>query len=232
MELQRLYSLVRQACQEYNMISAGDKIAVGISGGKDSLSLLYALSGLRRFYPESFELEAITVDLGYEGFDLSRIERLCGELEVPYHIVKTQISEMTKEAGCSLCAKLRKGALLDKAALLGCNKIAYAHNLDDMVETMMLSLIHEGRFSTFWPVTYFEDTKIAVIRPFMFVTQANAIGFANKYKLPVTANPCPFDCNSERAYVRELLASMNQHAPGVNRRMMTAIINGDIFPES
>lgn len=230
MELQKLYSLIRQASQKYNMIKKGDTIALGISGGKDSLALLYGLSGLRKFYPEPFNLIAITVNLGYEGFDLNPIKELCQKLDTPYYIVDTKIGEMIKDEGCSLCARLRKGALLDKAIELGCNKIAYAHNMDDMVETMMLSLIYEGRFSTFYPVTRFEDTGIEIIRPFIFVTQANAIGFKNKFSLPVVTNPCPFDKETERTYIRNLLDEINVHAPGVKKRMMTAIENGNIFP--
>lgn len=232
MTLQRLYSLVRQGIEKYNMIEDGDKVALGISGGKDSLSLLYALSGLRNFYPQKFELVAITVDLGYEGFDLTKIQELCKKLDVEYHIIKTEINKVIEKEGCSLCAKMRRGALHNMAMELGCNKIAYAHNMDDMVETMMLSLIYEGRFATFYPVTYLDDTKLSIIRPFIMVTQAEAIGFMNKYELPVATNPCPFDKTSERSYVRDLLKQMNQHAPGVKKRMMTAIENGNIFPET
>lgn len=228
MKLQQMYSKVRQAVDAYNMIEEGDKIALGISGGKDSLGLIYALAGLRRFYPRHFELVAITVDLGYEGFDLSEIEALCEKLDVKYYIVKTSISQMIEEEGCSLCARLRKGALGDKVKELGCNKIAYAHNMDDVVETMMLSLIYEGRFSTFYPVTDLENIGIKLIRPFVFVTQAEAVGFRNKYELPVVTNPCPFDHASERTYVRNLLDEMNRHAPGVKKRMMTAICDGTL----
>lgn len=223
-----MYSKVRQATEAYNMIEEGDKIALGISGGKDSLGLLYALAGLRKFYPHRFELVAITVDLGYDGFDLSQIEALCRELEVEYHIVKTNIAEMIENEGCSLCARLRKGALTNKAKELGCNKISYAHNMDDVVETMMLSMIYEGRFSTFYPVTYLEDIGIKLIRPFVFVTQAEAVGFMNKMNLPVAVNPCPFDHASERTYVRDLLTELNRHAPGVKKRMMTAICDGTL----
>lgn len=228
MKLQQLYSKVRQAMQAYDMVQAGDKIALGISGGKDSLGLLYALAGLRKFYPAPFEVIAITVDLGYEGFDLGKILELCKNLEVEYHIVETQIGKMIEQEGCSLCARLRKGALHDKAKELGCNKIAYAHNMDDVVETMMLSMIYEGRFSTFYPVTDLEDIGMKLIRPFVFVTQAEAVGFKNKYELPVAVNPCPFDHQSERTYVRELLSEINRHAPGVKKRMMTAICDGTL----
>ena len=228
MKLQQLYSKVRQAIEAYSMIDEGDKIALGISGGKDSLGLLYALAGIRSFYPKHFELVAITVDLGYKGFDLSQIKSLCDKLQVEYHIIKTNISEAISEEGCSLCARLRKGALCDKAKALGCNKIAYAHNMDDVVETMMLSMIYEGRFSTFYPVTDLEDIGIKLIRPFVFVTQAEAVGVRNKYELPVAVNPCPFDHQSERTYVRELLSEINRHAPGVKKRMMTAICDGTL----
>jgi len=228
MKLQQLYSKVRQAVDAYQMIEEGDKIALGISGGKDSLSLLYGLAGLRSFYPKKFELVAITVDLGYPGFDLSGIEKLCKQLEVEYYIVSTDINQMIEKEGCSLCARLRRGALNSKAKELGCNKIAFAHNMDDVVETMMLSLIYEGRFSTFWPVTKWEDLEMELIRPFVFVTESEANSFRYKYELPVATNPCPFDKTSERSYVRGLLKEMNSHAPGVKKRMMTAICDGTI----
>lgn len=228
MKLQQLYSKVRQAMEAYDMIQEGDRVALGISGGKDSLSLLYALAGLRNFYPNRFELVAITVDLGFEGFNLTDIQRLCQELNVEYHIIETQIGEMSKDEGCSLCARLRRGALHNRAKELGCNKIAYAHNMDDVVETMMLSMIYEGRFSTFYPVTHYEDIGMDLIRPFVFVTQAEAVGFKNKYNLPVAENPCPYDKTSERSYVRGLLDEMNRHAPGVKQRMMTAICDGTL----
>lgn len=228
MKLQRLYSYIRQAVDTYQMIEDKDKIALGISGGKDSLTLLYGLAGLRRFYPKKFELVAITVDLGYENFDLSQIKQLCKTLEVEYHIVHTQIKDMVKDKECSLCARLRKGAFNEKVRELGCNKIAYAHNLDDVVETMLLSLIYEGRFSTFYPVTQFDDCALAVIRPLIFVPIADIIGFKNKYDLPIVKNPCPYDGVTERSYIRELLAQINHHTPGVKERMMTAIRNGNL----
>lgn len=228
MKIQRLYSYLRQAIDEYHMVEDGDKIALGISGGKDSLTLLYGLAGLRRFYPKKFELVALTVDLGYDGFDLSKIQELCDQLDVEYHIVHTQIKDMVKEGECSLCARLRKGAFNVRAKELGCNKIAYAHNMDDVVETLMMSLIYEGRISTFWPVTHFDDTDLDVIRPMIYAPLAEVKGFQNKNNLPVTKNPCPYDKTTERTYVRELLKDINHHAPAVTRRMMTAIRNADL----
>ena len=156
MKLQQLLSYTRKAVDEYQMIEEGDHIAVGISGGKDSLTLLYALHGLKRFYPNHFELSAVTVDLGYEACDFSPVVELCKELDVPYHIVKTDIAhilfEDRKEPNpCSLCAKMRKGALNQEVKKMGCNKVAYAHHKDDIVETMLLSLFFEGRFYSFSP---------------------------------------------------------------------------------
>ena len=170
MELQKLLSYTRKAVDEYRKIEEGDHIAVGISGGKDSLTLLYALHGLKRFYPKKFELSAITVDLGFEDFDLSPIQALCQELNIPYRIESSDIYEILfhvrKESNpCSLCAKMRKGALNQAIKEMGCNKIAYAHHKDDIIETMLLSLIFEGRFYSFSPKTYLDRTDLTVIRP-------------------------------------------------------------------
>lgn len=227
MKQQQLYSKLRQAIDKYNMIEEGDRIALGISGGKDSLALLHGLAGLRNFYPKHFELIGITVDLGYEGFETEKIRELCAELNVEYHVVSTEINRMIADGGCSLCARLRKGALNGKIMELGCNKIAYAHNMDDVVETMMLSLIYEGRFTSFWPVTYYEDNNVSLIRPLVFVSKADVIGFCNKYNICAVKNPCPYDNVTQRTYVRELLREIEAHAPGVKNRMMTAIIDGD-----
>lgn len=233
MKLPQLLSLTRKAVDEYQMIETGDRIAVGISGGKDSLTMLYALHGLRRFYPHSFELHAVTVDLGYEKSDFSRIRDLCESLEVPYTVVPTEISriifEERKESNpCSLCAKMRKGALNQAVKELGCNKVAYAHHRDDLIETMLLSLIYEGRFFCFSPRTYLDRMDLTVIRPLMFVSEADIIGFRNKYDLPTEKNPCPADGYTRRQYVKELLADLNRQNPGVKERMFSAVLNGNI----
>lgn len=227
LKLQQLYSKLRQAIDKYNMIEDGDRIAVGISGGKDSLTLLYGLAGLRMFYPKKFEIIGITVDLGYDNFETARIKNICDELCIEYVVINTEISKMSAEGGCSLCARLRKGALMECALEHKCNKIAYAHNMDDVVETMMLSLIYEGRFSSFWPVTYYEDNKITLIRPLVFIPKADVVGFCNKNSIIPVKNPCPFDKTTNRTYVRELLHEMESHAPGVKKRMMTAISEGN-----
>lgn len=231
MKLQRVLSEVRKAVDDYHMIAEGDKIAVGISGGKDSLTLLYALSSLRRFYPHPFELVAVTVDLGFANLDLSEIKKLCEKLEVPYTEVKTQIGQIVFEQRqennpCALCAKMRKGALNEAMKQLGCNKIAYAHHMDDVVETMMLSLLYEGRFHTFSPVTYLDDTGLTVIRPLIYMKEADVIGFVRKYEVPVVKSPCPADGHTKREYVKQLLKQLNTENPGVKQRMFTAIQNG------
>ncbi len=233
MKLQQLLSFTRKAVDEYQMIEAGDKIAVGISGGKDSLTLLYALAGLRRFYPKPFDLIAITVDLGYEKFHTEKIEALCKELDVPYHVVKTDIArilfEERKESNpCSLCAKMRKGALNEAVKKLGCNKVAYAHHKDDIVETMILSLIFEGRFHSFSPKSYLDRMDLTVIRPMMYVNEADVIGFQRKYDLPVEKSRCPVDGLTKRQYAKDLIHQLELDHPGAKQRMFTAIINGNI----
>lgn len=238
MKLQQLLSYTRKAVDEYQMIEPGDKIAVGISGGKDSLTMLYALHGLRRFYPNHFDIHAITVSLGYDGFDLSPIRALCEELDVPYTVVSSEIGriifEERKETNpCSLCAKMRKGAFNQAAKRLGCNKVAYAHHKDDIVETMLLSLIFEGRFYSFSPRTYLDRMDLTVIRPLMYVDEADVIGFQNKYHLPVVKNPCPADGYTKRQDAKDLLRQLNLRYPGVKNRMFTAIQEGKIagWPE-
>ncbi len=233
MNLQRLYSLTRQALDAYHLIEDNDRIAVGISGGKDSLTLLYALQGLQKFYPKKFTLTAISVDLGFDEFDLSPVQKLCSELAVPFHIIKTDIGkilfDVRKESNpCALCAKMRKGALNKAAKELGCNKVAYGHHMDDMIETMMLSLIYEGRFYAFPPYTYLDRMELAVIRPMMFVPEADVIGFSNKYKLPVCKNPCPADGNTKREYIKQLIAQLNRENPGLKTRFFHAIQEGNI----
>ncbi len=233
MKLQQVLSLTRKAVDDYHMIEPGDRIAVGISGGKDSLTLLYALHGLQRFYPAAFELCAVTVDLGFGNLDLGRIEELCRTMDVEYHIVKTDIARIVFEDRCesnpcSLCAKMRKGALNDAMKEAGCNKVAYAHHKDDVVETMMMSLIYEGRFHTFRPVTYLDRTQITVIRPLMYMNEADVIGFVRKNDVPVVKSPCPADGHTKREYVKNLVRDINKEAPGVKERMFTAITGGKI----
>lgn len=233
MQLQRLLSYTRKAVDEYSMIQEGDHIAVGISGGKDSITLLYALHGLKRFYPRKFDLSAVTVDLGFAYFNLEPIQNLCRELEVPYKIVKSDIYDILfnvrqESNPCSLCAKMRKGALNEAVKEMGCNKVAYAHHKDDIIETMLLSLIFEGRFYSFSPKTYLDRMDLTVIRPMMFIDEMEVIGFRNKYSLPVVKGKCPVDGHTKRQYAKELLRELNKEHPGTKERMFHAILTGDI----
>ena len=231
MRLQQVMSYVRRAVDDYQMIANGDRIAVGISGGKDSLTLLYALHGLKRFYPMHFEICAVTVDLGFHNLRLDKIKKLCQDLKLEYKIVETDIAQVIfeqrrEENPCSLCAKMRKGALNQAIKDAGCNKVAYAHHKDDVVETMLMSLIFEERFHTFSPVTYLDRMQLTVIRPLMYMNEADVIGFVHKYDVPVVKSPCPADGHTKREYVKTLLRQLNLENPGVKERMFTAIRNG------
>lgn len=230
MTLQRVLSYVRRAVDDYHMIEDGDHIAVGISGGKDSLTLLYGLNGLMRFYPEHFTIHAVTVDLGFQNLNLEKIKSLCQELKIDYTIVKTDIADIIfnqrKETNpCSLCAKMRKGALNEAIKKAGCNKVAYAHHKDDVVETMLMSLVFEGRIHTFNPVTYLDRMDLTVIRPLIYMNEADVVGFVNKFQIPVVKSPCPADGNTRREYIKNVLKNLNQDTPGVKARMFTAIQN-------
>ncbi len=231
MKLQQMYSLTRKAIDDFQMIEENDCIALGISGGKDSMALLYILAGLRKFYPKKFTLIGVTIDLGFDNLNLTKIQESCDDLNVPYEIIKTDIADIIfhqrKESSpCSLCAKMRKGALNDAMKKHGCNKVAYAHHKDDVVDTMMLSLLYEGRFHSFLPVTYLDRSEITVIRPFLYVNERDIIGFINKYQVPIVKSPCPVDKKTKREYVKNLIRSINEENPDARERMFTAVMRG------
>lgn len=228
MKLQRLLSYVRRAVEDYDMIQPGDKIAVGVSGGKDSLCLLIALKHLQRFYPNPFELEAITVSLGLPGASYEGIAALCAELGVPYSLVETDIGqiifhERKEKNPCSLCAKMRKGALNDKAEALGCNKVALGHNKDDVVETLFMSLFYEGRLNCFAPVSYLDRKKIYSIRPLIYVPEAEAKSFINKSGISIVKNPCLIDGSTKRQETKELLAELSKSYDNLQNKVFGAI---------
>ena len=222
-------SYARRAIDDYSMIQEGDKIAIGVSGGKDSLALLYCMKELQRFYPNHYEIEAISVDLGFGNIDFLKIEDFCKNLDVPFYVASTEIANIVFEdrkekSPCSLCAKMRKGALNNLAKAHGCNKTAFGHHRDDIIETMLLSLIFEGRFYSFSPVTYLDRMDLTLIRPFMYVEEADIIGFANKYEIPVLKNPCPVDGETKRQYAKELANQINRDHQGAKDRMFHAIL--------
>ena len=231
--MKRILSYTRRAIDEYNMIEDGDKIAVGVSAGKDSLALLCAMAGLRRFYPKKFELIAITIDMGFEGMDFSEVAKLCAELDVPYHIIPTDISKVVfdirKEARpCSLCAKLRRGALHNAAKSLGCTSVALGHHFDDVVETFMLNLFFEGRIGCFSPVTNLSRVGIKLIRPMIYMPEKDVRDFAKKNELPVVESPCPADKNTQREEMKQLLHSLDVQNRGLKYRIFGAIARGEI----
>ena len=226
--MQKLLSYTRRAVDHYHMIEEGDRIAVGVSGGKDSLALLVALANLRRFYPKHYEVVAITLEMGYEEMDFSAVQALCDSLGVEYIRVPTQIKQIVfdirrEENPCSLCAKLRRGALHDAALAAGCKKVALGHHFDDVVETYMLSLMYEGRISCFKPVTWLDRRGITLIRPLLYTPEHYIRSFARRENLPIVHNPCPADGNTKRQEVKELLRTLEKENRGLRERIFGAI---------
>ena len=205
--MQKMLSYVRRAVDQYHMIEDGDVIAVGVSGGKDSLALLATLANLRRFYPKKFELKAITLEMGYEEMDFTPVAELCKKLDVEYITRQTDIKTIVfdirqEENPCSLCAKMRRGALNDTAKQCGCNKVALGHHYDDVIETVMMSLLYEGRFNCFLPMTYLNRRDITVIRPMIYAPEAYIKSLVRRLELPVVHNPCPADGNTKREEIK------------------------------
>lgn len=218
--MQKLLSQVRKCIRDYQMLSPGDRVAVGVSGGKDSLALLRLLAELRDHSAVPFELLAVTLDMGYEEMDFSPVADLCARLQVPYTLRRTQIREIVfdirkEENPCALCAKLRRGILNETAVALGANKVALGHHYDDTVETFALSLIYEGRISCFLPVTYLDRTGLTLIRPMLYLHEKTIRNFAEREHLPVVHNPCPADKNTKREDVKALLYELEGRYPGL-----------------
>lgn len=219
---------VRRAVDDYDMIEAGDKIAVGVSGGKDSMVLLLALWHLKRFYPKLFELEAITIELGFEGMDFAPVKELCAKLEIPYTCLKTDIKEIVfdvrkEENPCSLCAKMRRGALNDAIRERGISKLALGHHFDDAVETFMMSLLFEGRISCFRPVTFLDRSGVTQIRPLVYAGEQKISNLAEQLNVPVVENPCPQDKGSKRYEIKQLLKTMCETYPDMKSKVFGAM---------
>jgi len=225
---QKVLSFTRRCVEDYDMISEGDRIAVGVSGGKDSLAMLVAMANLKRFYPIKFELEAVTLDMGFDGVDFSPVTKLCDELGVRHTVIKTQMKEIIfdirqEENPCSLCAKMRRGALHDAALELGCGKVALGHHHDDAVETLMLSLFYEGRISCFRPVTYLDRKKLYLIRPMLYTSERLIRALVNNYPLPIVHNPCPANGNTKRQEMKDLVKMLDKQNPGLRERLFGAM---------
>ncbi len=219
---------VRRAVDDYDMIRAGDRIAVGVSGGKDSMLLLLALNHLRSFYPRPFELEAITIELGFEGMDFTPVRELCDGLGVPYTCLKTDIKEIVfdvrkEENPCSLCAKMRRGALNDAIRERGIAKLALGHHFDDAVETFLMSLLFEGRISCFRPVTYLDRSGVTQIRPLIYAGEQKIARLAEALQVPVVENPCPQDKASKRYEIKQLLKTMSAEYPDMKSKIFGAM---------
>ena len=225
--MQRLVGLVRRCCEDYNMIESGDRIAVGVSGGKDSVALLVFLAALKKYNHIPFELEAITIDMGL-GMDYSGIEQLCKDLDVPFTLVQTQIGpiifEHRKEKNpCSMCSKMRRGALNQAILEKGFNKLALGHHYDDAVETFMMSLLFEGRISCFQPVTDLDRTGIIQIRPMLYIHEKTIDGFITKNNYPVIENRCPVDKTTKREETKQLIFELSAQYPDLKERIFGAM---------
>lgn len=232
MNTQKLLSYLRQCIQKYNMIQPNDKIAVGLSGGKDSYTLLYGLNELKKFYPNKFELCAIYVDLGIPNHTnaIMRMQEYCNSIDVPFYSIETEIytivfEERKEKNPCALCAKMRKGALNNKALELGCNKIAYAHHKDDFIETSMMSLFLEGHYYCFPPVTHLDKTGLTLIRPMFYIDEKEIARYSYKNQFPVINNPCPADGNTKRECIKNYIKESETLFPDVRKNLNSALHN-------
>ena len=225
--MQKMMGLVRRCVDDYNMIETGDRIAVGVSGGKDSLVLVQLLAGLKKYFDKPFELEAITIDLGL-NMDYSGITQFCKEQNVPYHIVHTEIAPIIFDARkeknpCSMCAKMRRGALNQALLDRGFNKLALGHHFDDAVETFVMSLLFEGRISCFQPVTNLDRTGVVQIRPMLYIHERTVDNFATRQNLPILTNRCPVDKETKREEVKQLIYQLSQTYPDLKERIFGAM---------
>ena len=226
--MQNMMGRIRRCAEDYNMIAEGDKIAVGVSGGKDSLTLLYLLAALRRYYPAHYELQAVTIDMGLPGMDFSPVAALCEKLEVPYQIKKTEIGPIIfdyrhERNPCSMCAKMRRGALNDVLLSLGCNKIALGHHFDDAVETFYMNLLKGVNIGCFSPVTYLSRRDITLIRPMIYADESEVAGAAKHEGLPVVKSKCPVDGATERQRTKELVKVLEKEYGAIREKTVGAL---------
>lgn len=226
--MQKLMGLMRRCIEDYHMIEAGDRIAVGVSGGKDSLTLLRLLAAIREYYPKPFTLEAFTINLGLPAMDYGPVADFCRSLEVPYTEIPTQIGPIIfdhrKEKNpCSMCAKMRRGALHAALVERGIHKVALGHHFDDAVETFLMSLLFEGRISCFQPVTYLDRTQVVQIRPMLYLPEQTVAHFAQKMDLPVVHNTCPADKQTKRQEIKELVYQLSAVYPDLKTRVFGAM---------
>ena len=223
--MKKVLGCIRRACEDFHLIEDGDIVAVGVSGGKDSLLLLYALSLYRKFAPQRFEVKGLTLTMGLEPFDTSKVAALCEKLGVEYIVRPTEIGriifeERHEKNPCSLCAKMRRGALNDLAKECGCNKVALGHHRDDALETLLLCLLHEGRIHTFHPKSYLSKADLTVIRPMVYLPEKHIIHVAREMQLPIIPSPCPANGATEREEMKYLLDSLCKLYPNAREMML------------
>ncbi len=228
--MRKMQSVVRRAITDFNLIEDNDAVAVGVSGGKDSLTLLYVLAAMRVYMPQKFTIKALMLDLGYKC-DTSEFERFCEKIDVECIIKQTDIANVVfdvrhEKNPCSLCAKMRRGALNELAVESGCNKVALGHHFDDVIETFYMSLIYEARLSCFDAKSYLDRVGVTVIRPLIYIEEKDIINFAEREKLPIIHNPCPADGFTKRQYVKNLLADLERDNPDVKHRIFRAVREG------
>ncbi|MEI3395607.1 MAG: ATP-binding protein [Clostridia bacterium] len=226
--MQRILSHMRKAIEDYNMIQEGDKIAVCLSGGKDSITLLHAFKTLQRFYPKKFDLIAISINPGFEFFDTQFLQDICDNLDIPLFIESTLAKEIVfdirKEKNpCSLCANLRRGAINSVAVREGCNKIALGHNQDDVLETFLLNLLYTGSIGTFSPVSHMDRTGITLIRPLIYTPEKETKRFIKKNDLTVMPKVCPMDGTSKREDMKQMIFKLQKDIPMVRANLFGAI---------
>lgn len=226
--MRKLLSFVRRAVDDYSMINDGDRIAVGVSGGKDSIALALGLNALKRFYPKKFEVIPITLSMGFKNMDFTPLADFFAKEGMTLHVVETNIAEIVfdvrqEKNPCSLCAKMRRGALHDAAKAQGCNKVALGHHNDDVVETFFLSLFYEGRIACFSPVTYLDRKDIHVIRPLIYMTESQVVSFIKRCGCPTVKSTCPADGSTKRQYMKDTITRLNRENHGLPERVFTAI---------
>ena len=231
--MQKILGHMRRAIEDFNMIDEGDKIAVAISGGKDSITMLLALNSLKRFYNKNFDIVAVSVDPGFEFFNTKLLQDICNSIKIPLIIERTQIKEIVfdvrKEKNpCSLCANLRRGILNSVAIRENCNKIALGHNLDDVLETYFLNLLYTGNMSTFSPKSYMDRSKITLIRPLIYAPEKDIKRFIVKNNIPTMPKNCPMDGISKREDMKALIQNFQKEIPHVKANLFGAIKRSNI----
>ena len=231
--MKKIIGNIRKALREYNMIEDGDKIAVGVSGGKDSLTLLMALKNLQMYYDKTFDFIAVSINPNFDFFDINLIENFCNSLNIPLIIENSHSKEIVfdirKEKNpCSLCANLRRGILNSIAIRENCNKIALGHNEDDVIETFILSLFYNGNVHTFAPKSYMDRSKITVIRPLIYLSEKDIKSFINRNKIAVMNKCCPMDGNSKRENIKEMINDLQKSIPNIKSNLYGAIKRSNI----